>query len=940
MIDNNVKQIENHHPAHGIYLGLLFGIVLTLLPAWPTEADEPSYPQAQSILIKYCAGCHNEDDANGEFALDSFEAMLKGGESGNALTAGSAASSRMIQLMNGKLEPKMPPDGEPAPSDDEIQVVADWIEAGALGPEGNSVLPTKISAPKIASHANYQPVTAMAFSGNQERLAVARYGKIEILNANSQNIQQTLSDLPGKVTALRFLKDDQFLLAGTGIAGLYGEAVLYDLANDEMIRRFRGHRDMVYSVAINADETLIATSGYDRKSVLWDVDSDTPLRTFTGHNDAVFENTFDLTGDLLITASADATIKVWRVSDGKRLDTRGEPLKEQYTVAISPDGSWIFAGGEDNRIRKWQLVSRRPNQTNPLAVARFAHEAAIQLLRFHADGKHLISVASDGVIKIWEIAGLTERFRFDDQTESVQAMAVGKDRIVVGRMDGSVDILDWPSEHLSAASVATAERTNERTVRIATETELNESTEVEPNDVFEQATRVEAPFSVSGIIDADDRTDVDCFRFNSRQDEHWIIETKARQDKSPLDTQVAILDSDGQPVPRVLLRAVRDSYVTFRGKNSKQVDDFRVHNWAEMRLNQLLYLNGEVVKLYHYPRGPDSGFNLYPNFGNRHAMFDTTPIAHALGEPCYVVEAHPPGSVLPATGLPQFLLNYENDDDARQELGSDSRLTFVAPHEGEYVVRVRDARDFQGQDFSYRLIVRPPTPGFSLNKIDSANPTLMRGAFKKIEIKVDRVDNFAGPIAIEVENLPEGVTAAGPITIEENGLRAFFVLHASEDAPSPGEATTEAQVTATAVIYGKQVRSSQSLGKIKFGEDPKLFVELAHAADGSKQFNDDGIPIVEIRPGETVTARIHVARRGYDNRINFGKEDAALNLPFGVYVDNTGLNGVLIPAKETERTIFLTAEEWVQPCERLIFLESEEAGRPASNPALLRVMKK
>ena len=124
--------------------------------------------------------------------------------------------------------------------------------------------------------------------------------------------------------------------------------------------------------------------------------------------------------------------------------------------------------------------------------------------------------------------------------------------------------------------------------------------------------------------------------------QQWVMEIKAAADKSPLDSQIAVLDHEGKPVPRVLLQAVRDSYFTFRGKDSTENGDFRIQNWEEMQIGQLLYCNGEVVRLYHYPRGPDSGFNVFPNFGKRQTLFDTTPMAHALNEPCYIVEPFEP----------------------------------------------------------------------------------------------------------------------------------------------------------------------------------------------------------------------------------------------------------------------------------------------------------
>jgi translation initiation factor IF-1 len=321
-------------------------------------------------------------------------------------------------------------------------------------------------------------------------------------------------------------------------------------------------------------------------------------------------------------------------------------------------------------------------------------------------------------------------------------------------------------------------------------------------------------------------------------------------------------------------------------------------------------------------------------------MFDTTPLAHALHEPCYIVEAHPPGTEFPATGLPQFLLNYENDDDAERELGTDSRLTFQAPSDGEYLVRIRDTRDFGGKDFKYQLAVRPESPSFELKNISGQNPTLIRGVHKRFGVTIDRKDNFSGPVEIEVNDLPAGIAVGGPITVEPSGLRAFFTVYASENAPVPAGDAMSTTVTATALIGGQKIRRTKSLGNIKLGNDPKLKVSLSNSSEAMAHFSRSRLPVLEIRPGETITAQVSAERLGHKGRITFGKEDAALNLPFGVYVDNTGLNGVLIPPGETERTIFLTAEHWVEPCERLIFLEAAEAGKPATNPALLRVLKR
>ena len=189
-----------------------------------------------------------------------------------------------------------------------------------------------------------------------------------------------------------------------------------------------------------------------------------------------------------------------------------------------------------------------------------------------------------------------------------------------------------------------------------------------------------------------------------------MIETTAAQRGSPIDTRLEILHPDGTPVERLQLRAVRDSSVTFRGIDS-DTTDCRLVNWEEMDLNQYLYLQGEVVRLLRAPQGPDSGFLFYSAHGKRRCYFDTSAAAHAVDEPCYIVEPRPPGAKLGDNGLPVFPLIYANDDDADRKLGTDSRLEFTAPSDGPYLLRVTDTRGFGGPEFVYRLLIRPYCAG-------------------------------------------------------------------------------------------------------------------------------------------------------------------------------------------------------------------------------------
>jgi WD40 repeat protein len=451
----------------------------------------------------------------------------------------------------------------------------------------------------------------------------------------------------------------------------------------------------------------------------------------------------------------------------------------------------------------------------------------------------------------------------------------------------------------------------------------DESVEAEPNDAPAQATVLAVPGVIGGRIwarDPDKAGDVDLFRFEARKGQMLIVEIDAARRGSPLDSKIEILDAAGKPVPRVLLQAVRDSYLEFRPIDSAQ-GGARVKSWEEMELNQFVYLQGEVCKIFRMPQGPDSEMQFYQINGKRRDYFDTSGTAHALDDAVYIVEPHAPGETLLSTGLPVFPLNYANDDDAERKLGRDSRLSFTAPADGAYLVRVTDVRGYQGDRFAYRLTVRPAKPDFHVRLSDST-AAVPAGSGKRLTFSATRDDGFDGEITIDVTGLPPGFRVSTPVVIEAGQLEARAVLTAAADAPRPtAENRSLTKITAKARIDGQLIsKDIKGLEEIKLEEKPTLLVRLEPAE-------------LVIAPGTTITAQLKVDRNGFKDSIKFDVD----NLPHGVIVDNIGLNGVLIPAGETERQIFLTAAKHVPETSRPIHAVAEAAGTQASPAITLHV---
>lgn len=462
--------------------------------------------------------------------------------------------------------------------------------------------------------------------------------------------------------------------------------------------------------------------------------------------------------------------------------------------------------------------------------------------------------------------------------------------------------------------------------------------EVEGNDDIAKAQVVSIPANINGLVAK--AADTDHFAFDAKKGQTWIIETIAAQAGSPADTKLEVLHPDGKPVARLLMQAVRDSYNNFRSVDANN-PDIRLQNWEEMELNEFVWFNGDIMKIVRMPRGPDGGCFFYISDGKRRAYFDTSATSHSLDEPCYVVQPYPLGSRIAANGLPIFTVNYQNDDSGDRKIGRDSRLTFTAPADGRFVVKVTDTRGWGGERFVYSLAIREPKPDFSV-KLAGMNPTVMPGASVGFSFRAERTDNFDDPIQIDITGLPAGYWATSPLIIEAGHDLISGSLHAMPDAKADAD-WSKLKITAK----GKSIsHDAGSFGKVTLGAKPKFIIVLEPDVGGKPVMRDlaeETKPLeLTLAPGQSVKAWLRAVRLNDKGIINLDVH----GLPHGVIIDDIGLNGVQIREGENERPIFFRAANWVQDQDKLCHgaissarNEHDSAGLQTSFPILMKIRK-
>jgi WD40 repeat protein len=409
-----------------------------------------SFSQVNEIFRESCEHCHNADDEKGGLLMESYASLVAGGEHGNALVPGDSAASRLMQMIDGKLKPRMPYKEDPLPRE-QAELIRRWIDEGAPGPEAAdaaAVAPRAVEIPDVKPLvAAAGAVAAVAFDPLTRRIAVGTYKSVHLMTLADRKWIATLNDHADLIRAVAFSPDGTRLAVAGGPSGRYGEIKIWDVTAPapKLVATIQGHRDSILSIAFSPDGGTIASASYDKLIKLWTVADGKVIATLKEHSDAVYAVAFMPGGSRLLSAAGDRTVKVWDVSTGKRLFTVNDSLDAVYTAAVHPSGRWFAAAGADRMIRTWAWngeASSPGGNTATLQSSTFAHGESVLRLAYSPDGAILASAGADRVIKLWDAAALKEKQAFEAQPDWVMGLALSADGkwLAAGRYDGTLGL--------------------------------------------------------------------------------------------------------------------------------------------------------------------------------------------------------------------------------------------------------------------------------------------------------------------------------------------------------------------------------------------------------------------------------------------------------------------------------------------------------------------
>ncbi|KAM0513906.1 hypothetical protein ACHAPE_007261 [Trichoderma viride] len=187
------------------------------------------------------------------------------------------------------------------------------------------------------------------------------------------------------------------------------------------LRKLRGHRGAIFSVAFSHDSKLILSGSVDSTVMLWDSTTGKCLRTFQGHGSYVQSVAFSHVSKVLASGSDDRTIKLWDSTTGECLHTFQGHRSYVHSVAFSHDSEILASGSYDKTIKLWDSTTGECLHTFQ------GHDDYVISVAFSHDSKILASGSQDGTIKLWDSETGKCFYAFQNQSDGIISVAFSHD---------------------------------------------------------------------------------------------------------------------------------------------------------------------------------------------------------------------------------------------------------------------------------------------------------------------------------------------------------------------------------------------------------------------------------------------------------------------------------------------------------------------------------